>query len=95
MADLSDDLHSPGGLMRVTAKNGDDDYWRHYFERAPTVYLDGVRQLDVIEADDIRGYIVRTVIDRDGKPVIDGDHFVTEKVHGVVEIFGTKWGDDG
>ena len=74
--------------MRVSCKR--DDHWRLYFVKAPTVYLDGVEQRRVIEADDICGYIVRYVFDESGKHLIDGDHVVTEKLHGIVEIFGTK-----
>jgi hypothetical protein len=42
------------------------------------------------EADDIGGYVVRYVFDKAGKHLIDGDQVVTEKLRGIVEIFGTK-----
>ncbi len=76
--------------MRVTAKDGDDDHWWHNFVKPPSVYLDGVEQRDVTEADDIKGYIVRVMLDRAGNLVIDDDKVVYEKLHGVVEIFGIR-----
>jgi hypothetical protein len=73
-------------MVRVSA----EDHWVFMFVKCPSVYLDGVEQRHVIEADDIAGYVVRHVVDEAEKPVIDVDHYVVEKLHGIVEIFGTK-----
>ena len=49
-----------------------------------TIYLDGVEQRYVIEADTDEGYVIRSKRNADGKPMRDGDGLVTERLTGNV-----------
>ncbi|MFQ6756708.1 hypothetical protein V6Z72_20390 [Cereibacter sphaeroides] len=50
------------------------------------VWLDGVEQSDVLEADTDAGYIVRAKLNEAGKPYLIGDEVATERVTGVVTV---------
>ncbi|WYK06241.1 hypothetical protein DWF04_021480 [Cereibacter sphaeroides f. sp. denitrificans] len=50
------------------------------------VWLDGVEQSDVLEADTDAGYIVRAKLNETGKPYLIGDEVATERVTGVVTV---------
>lgn len=64
--------------MRVSA----DHIERH----GSRIWLDGVEQYGVYEADDVAGYVIREALDEDGNPIVDGDYSLVEKVFGVVKI---------
>ena len=49
-----------------------------------TIYLDGVEQRYVIEADTDEGYVIVAKRDADGKPMRDGDGLATERLTGNV-----------
>lgn len=65
-------------MMRVSA-----DHIEHQGSR---IWLDGVEQMNVYEADDVAGYIIRDALDEDGEPIVVGEMFLVEKVCGVVKI---------
>ena len=50
------------------------------------VYLDGVLQSDVFEADDDLGFIIRAERDENGKVVIEGDDLKREIKLGAVRV---------
>ncbi|GAB5431278.1 MAG: hypothetical protein EpisKO_06480 [Epibacterium sp.] len=50
------------------------------------VYLDGVLQADVFEADDDLGFIIRAVRGEDGKLVIEGAYVKREIKQGNVRV---------
>jgi hypothetical protein len=49
------------------------------------VYLDGVRQINVVNADDEQGFVVRHKL-RDGKTYAEGQQVATERLTGFVEF---------
>ena len=49
-----------------------------------TIYLDGVEQRYVIEADTDEGYVIRSKRTSDGKPTRDRNGLVTERITGNV-----------
>jgi hypothetical protein len=57
--------------------------------RKVEVFLDGVEQKRVIEADDVNGFI-RRYVTKDGKPVVQNGELQTETLSGkVVIVMGT------
>ena len=48
------------------------------------IYLDGVEQRYVIEADTDEGYVIRAKRDTDGNTMRDGDKWATERLTGNV-----------
>ena len=48
------------------------------------IYLDGVEQRDVIQADTDEGYVIRSKCTADGKPMRDGEKWATERLTGNV-----------
>ncbi len=74
--------------MRVSADRDDPDYFggqRH--KGAVRVFLNGTEIKNVLEADDVAGYVIHHPFGDDGKRVrIEGGSFVTERLVGKVEI---------
>lgn len=60
--------------------------WREILSRKALIYLNGIACNDVIEADSDAGYVERYCHDENGKLVIVGEEFATEKVMGDVVI---------
>ena len=54
--------------------------------RPVAVYLDGVLQPFVKEADTDEGYVIRCILDADDKPTLDGSKIATERVTGTVTV---------
>lgn len=76
--------------MRVSAMTG-EHHWSHRFMMSPKIFLDGVEQSLVIEADDREGIVRRNKVDEAGFLCIDGDEFAVEELRGAVEIVGEQW----
>lgn len=55
--------------------------------RVADIWLDGVLQKSVVEADTDEGYVIRHSLDADGKPFLDDarEYVVTEHLTGYVE----------
>lgn len=84
--------------MRLSVDHRDDEaYWEYVLFVAehgnPRIFLNDVEQMrGTIMADEKLGIIKRYRYDTDGKPLIDGDSYVTETVSGVVRV-EKRYGD--
>ena len=72
-------------LPRAMSSN-DDVFKEHWSRYSIKVFVDGVEQRDVQSYDIDDGSIVKLKKDRENKPLISGDTFVTETVRGVVTV---------
>jgi hypothetical protein len=77
---------SGDSIVRVSIDG--PDAWPLKFHECPMVKLNDVDQSFVVLADDIEGYLIRIKLDGLGKPAVEGDEFVTERLTGRVEIVG-------
>jgi hypothetical protein len=68
-------------------------HWQNYFRRDLVVTLDGVVQQNVLEADDVAGYVVRFKKDDGGRIQSDGMRPLNERVEGAVIFTGTRMPD--
>lgn len=69
--------------------SGEHD-WRKAFQRDFRVLLDGREIPDVIEADDVAGFVIHYRRDASGNMVANQDRYETERLTGVVVFAGTK-----
>lgn len=76
--------------MRLSAKMTDPGYATYVgIKRADltiAITLDGKEVKDVLVADEEEGFIERFMRDEKGKPVRNGDEWVTQQILGVVAI---------
>ncbi|WP_050400436.1 hypothetical protein [Bradyrhizobium embrapense] len=78
-------------LIRVSGKSD----WRKFFFDAPAITVDGRTVIDVIEADDEAGYVIRYMRGEDGQLIEDGYRYATIREDGVVTITGRRrWSPD-
>ncbi|MCW2195101.1 hypothetical protein AB7M45_007872 [Bradyrhizobium elkanii] len=72
-----------------------NSHWRKFFFAAPAITIDGRTVLDVIEADDEAGYVVRYMRDEAGQLIEDGYRYATIREEGVVVFTGQRrWSPD-
>lgn len=64
--------------------------WRLFFADDLKIFHDGAEIKSFIEADDEAGYLVRYKLDDRGRPVVDRDRFVAERLEGTVVFTGTR-----
>ncbi|MGY3482302.1 hypothetical protein ACVW1C_000185 [Bradyrhizobium sp. USDA 4011] len=78
-------------LIRVSGKSD----WRKFFFEAPAITVDGRTVIDVIEADDEAGYVIRYMRDEAGRLIEDGYRYKTIREDGAVQIVGSRrWSPD-
>ena len=71
--------------MRVSGDHDSPCYWQLWLKSCPEVFLNGERVDHVVEADDDKGYVIVEVWE-DGRPKIEGDHFMRRRIDGEVRI---------
>lgn len=76
------------GRMSTDQYDPGHEHWYEAMKRGemPTVYLDGVLQMNAITADVELGLVVRVKCNSVGEPIIRADALVTEVVYGRVDI---------
>lgn len=64
--------------------------WRLFFFSDHKILLNGDPVMDVIEADDIAGYVIRYCRDESGRLIADRGRYKTDRVEGTVVFTGTR-----
>lgn len=71
--------------MKVTHSN-----WSDHFSFPPSILLDGVEQVEVLEADEEEGTVTKYKTTPTGVPIYAGGKYLTEVKTGVVRIVGER-----
>ena len=74
--------------MMITGEKN-NTHWSRWFATCPDVFVDGVKQVLVLRADDEAGEVERIALN-DGLPFLVGAEICRETVSGVVEIRGAR-----
>jgi len=78
--------------MKIHGGRDHPNGWRNYFADCPVVRLNGNRVDHVVEADDVKGYVIVELRDARGRPVVDdaGKAIATRRRDGTVKIAGRR-----